>query len=218
MKRFILIITTVIFGYILFSCSNDKTTNPPPTNVDAQKCVVNWMPKNLDIDHYRNGDPIPQISNQADWNNLKTGAWCFYNNDSAMGAIYGKLYNWYAVNDPRGLAPTGWHVASDSEWTALTTCLGGIDSAGGKLKEVGMAHWDSSNTGATNASGFTVLPGGFRLDYGEFKNLGQNAMFWTSSVYDDANAWDRDLGRSYIHIGRVSNAKKDGFSIRCVKD
>ena len=101
-------------------------------------CNQVWMLKNLDVSTYRNGDPIPQVTDPTTWVGLTTGAWCYYNNDPANGAIYGKLYNWYAVNDPRGLAPTGWHVPSDAEWTELSTCLDAISptgNVGGKMKE-----------------------------------------------------------------------------------
>ena len=93
-----------------------------------------WMTTNLAVTHYRNGDKIPQVRNQANWNTLTTGAWCWYNNDSATGAVYGRLYNWYAVNDPRGLAPAGWHVPNDAEWARVSTFLGGKAVAGGKMK------------------------------------------------------------------------------------
>src|SRR5262245_15639657 len=94
-----------------------------------------WMAKNLDVAFYRNGDPIPKVNDGTAWANLTTGAWCYYNNDSTQSKKYGKLYNWYAVNDPRGLAPAGWHIPSDSEWTTMEKSLGGSLIAGGKLKE-----------------------------------------------------------------------------------
>jgi len=121
-----------------------------------------WTLKNLDVSTYRNGDPIPQVQDNTAWANLSTGAWCYYLNNTANGTIYGKLYNWYAVNDPRGLAPNGYHIPTDAEWTTLTTYLGGSTLAGGKMKEAGSSHWLSPNTGATNSSGFKGLPGGFR--------------------------------------------------------
>jgi uncharacterized protein (TIGR02145 family) len=124
------------------------------------------MKKNLNVSHYRNGDRIPQVKGPDKWAALTTGAWCWYNNDSANGAVYGKLYNWYAVNDPRGLAPEGWHIPSDAEWTTLTTFLGGEGVAGGKMKERGITHWIYPNTDATNSSGFTGLPGGVRYFLG----------------------------------------------------
>jgi len=117
------------------------------------------MCKNLDVDHYRNGDPIPEVQDSAQWVNLKTGAWCYYNNSDSLGKIYGKFYNWYAVNDPRRLAPIGYHVPSDAEWTVLSTFLGGNKGSGGKMKETDTTHWSSPNKGATNSSGFTALPG-----------------------------------------------------------
>ncbi len=116
-----------------------------------------WSTKNLDVARYRNGDPIPQVTNPTQWASTRTGAWCWYNNDSATYAsTYGRLYNWYALNDPRGLAPQGWHVPTDEEWTILTDYLGGLSLSGGKMKST--TGWNAPNTGATNSSGFTGLP------------------------------------------------------------
>jgi uncharacterized protein (TIGR02145 family) len=140
-----------------------------------------WMRKNLDVRTYRNGDKIPHVKSKAIWDTLTTGAWCWYNNDSATGAAYGKLYNWYAVNDPRGLAPTGWHVPSDAEWDTLSTFLGGDGYAGGKMKETGTTHWWDPNADATNSSGFTALPGGTRYYLGEFFDAGGYGYWWSST-------------------------------------
>jgi uncharacterized protein (TIGR02145 family) len=119
-----------------------------------------WMRKNLHVSRYRNGDWIPQVKDSAMWATLTTGAWCWYNNDSATGAVYGRLYNWYAINDPRGLAPAGWHIPSDSEWLATSTFLDtDARNAGGKMKETGTTHWLDPNVGATNSRRFTALPG-----------------------------------------------------------
>ncbi len=139
-------------------------------------CCQSWMTTNLDVDHYRNGDPIPHVTDPTEWKNLTTGAYCYYANDSAKyAAVYGKLYNWYVVNDPRGLAPEGWHVPTDFEWTTLTDCLGGVSVAGGPMKETGTSHWILPNEGATNESGFTGLPGGVRSSQdGSFFDLGDN--------------------------------------------
>src|ERR1035437_8570614 len=154
------------FLFILLFTSCKKTnTNPPTPPVSIPSvtiCTQVWMLKNLDVSTYRNGDLIPKVTTTTAWDALTTGAWRWCNNDPAMGVIYGKLYNWYVVNDPRGLAPTGWHVPSDAEWTTLSTCLGGYAVAGGAMKETGTTHWTSPNTGATNSSGFTGLPGGGR--------------------------------------------------------
>jgi uncharacterized protein (TIGR02145 family) len=176
-----------------------------------------WMIKNLDVDHYRNGDTIPQITNQILWSQSLSGAWCYYNNNPENGAVYGKLYNWFAINDPRGLAPAGWHVASDAEWSTLTDYLGGSSVAGGKLKETGTTHWNN-NTGATNSSGFTALPGGHRLSDGSYYNMSVQGDWWTSTPFDSYNAYNRALISGNSAISRYNLYSSYGFSIRCVKD
>lgn len=177
-----------------------------------------WMAKNLDVITYRNGDPIPEVKDPAAWEKLTTGAWCYYKNDPANGAVYGKLYNWYAVNDPRGLAPKGWHLPADYEWTTLTSALGGEKIAGGKLKESGTTRWESPNKGATNESGFSALPGGYRSYSGDFSGIGHGGYWWSSTENSPSNAWDRHLNtiNSYIHRGH--STKEYGFSVRCVRD
>jgi uncharacterized protein (TIGR02145 family) len=112
-----------------------------------------WLKENLRVTHYRNGDPILKVTYSPNWNTLTTGAYCNYANNSGIIVSYGRLYNWYAVHDTRNIAPSGWHVATDDEWKALSNYLSVND--GGKLKEAGYAHWFSPNTGATNSSGFT---------------------------------------------------------------
>ncbi len=187
------------------------------------------MDRNLDVDTYRDGTPIPEVKDASQWANLTSGAWCYYNNDPAMGAIYGKLYNWYAVNDPRGLAPVGWHVPSDAEWKKLEMCLGmtqaeadatgyrGTDQ-GGQLKEAGTMHWSSPNTGATNSSGFTALPGGYRGSYGTFYDVGGSGSWWSSTEASAAGAWGRGLYYSSAGVYRGYDGKLGGFSVRCVRD
>jgi uncharacterized protein (TIGR02145 family) len=177
-----------------------------------------WMCKNLDVDHYRNGSTIPQIRDLNEWLNLKTGAWCYYNNDSAMGKIYGRLYNWYAVNDARGLAPKGWHVASHEEWTKLIEYLGDVTVAGGKIKETGTMHWNYPNTGATNESGFTALPGGMRGNPGTFRTLGDNGYWWSSTSNDNISSWPLILNFNSPEVDFTPILKYDGLSVRCVKD
>jgi len=177
-----------------------------------------WTDKNLDVTRYRNGDVIDQITNTTDWANATTGAWCYYNNDPANGAIYGKLYNWYAVNDPRGLAPAGWHVPSDPEWTTLSTYLGGNAVAGGKMKTTGITRWTTPNTSATNESGFTGLPGGYRNLFGSFYNVRISGYWWSATVNDSTYAWFRYLYYDDGYLYRSLNNKKNGFSVRLVKD
>lgn len=175
-----------------------------------------WMQQNLDVEYYRNGDLIPQVTDPTKWANLTTGAWCYYQNNTANGVVYGKLYNWYAVNDPRGLAPKGWHVATNSEWITLTNELGGTAVAGGALKST--EYWTSPNTGATNSSGFTAVGGGARIAQAAFANKGIWGAWWTA---------DNDTeGISFYRIVYNDNTKSEGYhiynqygmSVRCVKD
>ena len=172
-----------------------------------------WTSKNLDVSTYRNGDPIPQVTDFIQWQYLTTGAWCYYNNDDANGPIYGKLYNWYAVNDQRGLAPSGWHVSSNAEWSTLFSYLGNISTSGGKLKETGTSHWNSPNTGATNSTGFTGLPGGYRDDAGSFSTPNTTTIWWTST-----QGYGRQL--NYNSAGSVifGASLVSGFSVRLIKD
>jgi uncharacterized protein (TIGR02145 family) len=176
-----------------------------------------WMTKNLDVDCYANGAPIPQVQNPKDWTNLKTGAWCYYDNDSENGKIFGKLYNWYAVNDPRGLAPKGWRIPSDDDWTIFIDCLGGINIAGTKMKSTN--GWKSNGNG-TNESGFSGLPGGGRsyYNYGTFYFIGSNGSWWSSAEDDSTRAWSHNLNFRNGCVVRASNLKGNGLSIRCLKD
>lgn len=177
-----------------------------------------WMTKNLDVKRYRNGQRIPQVTDKKKWAALTTGAWCWYNNDSATYAsTYGRLYNWYAVNDPRGLAPAGWHVPSDVEWTILTTYLGGPNVAGGAMKETGIAHWNP-NYYATNSSGFTGLLGGFRNNEGTYVNLTYNGYWWSNSEVSLQGASCILLTAIGEYVGGGPTPKSYGCSVRCVKD
>lgn len=191
-------------------------------------CTQSWMTKNLDVTTYRNGDAIPQVTNPAEWQNTQVGAWCYYNNDPAKGTVYGKLYNWHAISDPRGLAPEGWHIPSDSEWEALMTCLGGSSVAGGKMKSTGLSLWASPNTDATNISGFSGLPGGARNSSGDFftqtttsnQNLTGAGGYWWSSTLANTG-WQTFCWHLNFESGSVSRYyydKQCGFSVRCVKD
>ena len=177
-----------------------------------------WMAENLTTSTYRNGDPIPNVTDNLAWRNLTTGAYCWYNNDSATyGSTYGRLYNGYAVKDNRNLCPTGWHVPTTDEWTALTNYLGGASVAGGKMKESGLAHWLSPNVGATNVSGFTALPGGYRSYYGYFSSLPSEAMIWSSSAYSN-NLFYRRLHYDSEVVEANGTDIGLGFSVRCIED
>ena len=185
-----------------------------------------WSSSNLDVATYRDGTPIPQVTDPAAWTNLTTGAWCYYANNAGNRTTYGKLYNWYAVagihdNDPNTpnkiLAPTGWHIPSDNEWTTLTTSLGGSTIAGGKMK-ASSTLWQTPNTGATNESGFTGLPGGLRYFDGVYFDQGIAGNWWTSSEFNATSGWFYHLISSSSSTGRFSGPKAYGFSVRCVKD
>ena len=219
------IIVVLVIAFFISSCG-DKPTNPTIINFDTVKIGTQvWMLKNLDVDHYRNGDPILEVKDSATWIKITTGAWCNFNNSDSLGKIFGKLYNWYAVKDPRGLAPTGWHIPSDSDWTKLTTYLGGETIAGGKLKSTGTFEdnnglWKRPNTGATNESGFTGLPGGY-LTYGEggFHSVGVLGYWWSSTKGNTAaRTWVRNLSNDYPYMSSSSIENVDGFSVRCIKD
>jgi uncharacterized protein (TIGR02145 family) len=177
-----------------------------------------WSCKNLDVDHYSNGDTIPQVNDPNDWYSLTSGAWCYYNNSDSLGAIYGKLYNWYAVNDPRGLAPAGWRIPSDTDWSILTIYLGYNHIAGGNLKETGTVHWQSPNFGATNEVGFTALPGGARGARGTCIDLGITGYWWTSSDYYQTHKWGRYISNDTTIIYKHDYGILVGLSVRCVKN
>jgi uncharacterized protein (TIGR02145 family) len=177
-----------------------------------------WLSSNLKVTHYRNGDAIANVTLGSDWDVLTTGAYCDYNNTASNSNTYGRLYNWYAVNDSRNIAPAGFHVATDAEWTTLVSYLGGDTIAGGKLKETGTSHWNSPNTGATNSTGFTALPGGNRFINDQFWDLGNMAALWTSTEKDASNAMYWKLAYNGKYVSTQFEKKKWGFSVRCVKD
>jgi uncharacterized protein (TIGR02145 family) len=215
----ILVLTIIVFA------STQAKEIPSKENItDTVKIGTQvWMSKNLNVDHYRNGELIPEVTDTLEWISLKTGAWCYYNNDSATGEIYGKLYNWYAVNDPRGLAPKGWHVPGNKEWGKLISNLGGEKVAGSKLKEAGTSHWKSPNTESTNEVGFTAIPGGWRslggiIDPSGFNYIGIYGNWWTSSESDAENAFYINLISMFTIANIYAYYKEDGFSVRCVRD
>lgn len=140
-----------------------------------------WMAENLRTTKYKDNTAIPLVTDNTAWTNLSTPGYCWYNNDAATNkSTYGALYNWYTVNTGK-LCPTGWHVPTDAEWSTLTTCLGGVGVAGGKLKEAGTSHWMSPNVGATNETGFTALPSGYRYAGGTFEYNGLGGWWWSST-------------------------------------
>ena len=182
-------------------------------NIKAQDVKIGkqtWATKNLNVSTYRNGDKIPQVQDAAVWVKLTTGAWCYYENKAENGAKYGKLYNWYAVNDPRGLAPKGYVIPNDAEWTMLTDYLGA--KAGIKMKT--RIGWKNNGNG-TNESGFAALPGGSRDFEGDFVNVGAAGNWWISS--EDYWPLYRDLWCEG-NVGKPCNFKWSGESVRCIKE
>ncbi|MBN1414845.1 MAG: fibrobacter succinogenes major paralogous domain-containing protein [Bacteroidales bacterium] len=178
-----------------------------------------WMAENLSTTTFRDGTPIPLVTENSEWVSLTTAGRCYYNNDSmTYKNSYGALYNWYTVNTGN-LCPAGWHVPADAEWTMLTDYLGGLSVAGGKLKETDTTHWNAPNTGATNETGFTAFPGGFRADNnGNFLSIGEYGYWWSSSVYNDHDAWSRYMYYISSGVAKYNQNKKFGFSIRCLRD
>lgn len=177
-----------------------------------------WMTKNLDVSAFRNGDPIPHAKTLNDWviaGRNKQPAWCYYSDDPNNNETYGKLYNWYAVNDTRGLAPTGWHVPSDEEWTVLTDYLGGAKVAGTKMKS--KSGWANDGNG-TDSIGFSGVPGGFRAEYGTFLSIEGGACWWSSTDYLSAVSSFRFLSVDRGSLSRSFRDVKSGLSVRCLRD
>lgn len=178
-----------------------------------------WLKENLKVTHYRNGDTIPNVVDNTAWSELTTGAYCNYGNNAGNSTEYGRLYNWFAVNDSRIISPVGWHIATDAEWTILTDFLDGEDVAGGKLKEMGTVHWASPNVGATNEVDFTALPGGYRANNEIYLGIHNIGSWWSASQSSSSEAWARGIFSDAINVDRGGYyEKKMGFSVRCVMD
>lgn len=180
-----------------------------------------WMAENLSVTQYNNGDPIPNITDSTEWSNLTIGAYCDYENDSDNSNTYGRLYNWYAINDPRKICPEGWHVSTHIDWERIMAFLGGESGAGGRLKEGGYTHWPYPNAGATNSSGFTALPGGFRgsfISEGEFSDLLSRGYWWCTDVERVGFSWSTAMDFRDGGVESSIKSQISGFSVRCVRD
>ena len=246
MKNARLILTITVLTILVFSRCGDLTQE----NVTYMEVTIGkqiWMSENLFIDKFRNGELIPEAKTEEEWKLAginKQPAWCYYDNDTSNGSLYGKLYNWYAVNDPRGLAPKGWHIPSDGEWTALTNSLGGTYSAGKKLKSKkfiddghkyyvsddaqGFKFVDGSQiiskenwkvkANCNNESGFSGLPGGIRNKDGQFYNIGPVGHWWSSTDKGTTTAWCRSIQNDddYLLVNYIE--ENYGLSVRCIKD
>jgi uncharacterized protein (TIGR02145 family) len=226
MKKIFTVMTALAVSASL--CAQQGKPGPNITDAEGNsyKTVIigtqQWMAENLKVSKYSDGTTIPNITDNNQWQINTTGAWAYYNNDAANNAKYGKLYNWYAVskttNGNKNVCPTGWHVPTDAEWTVLTDYLGGISIAGGKLKEVGTTNWNSPNTSATNTSLFTGLPVGTRDYDGDYSTIGDYGSWWGSTEDDTGSAWGRGLSYYYGDAYRDSDGKRNGFSVRCLRD
>jgi uncharacterized protein (TIGR02145 family) len=229
-KTTTLIFPLLIAGVLLmFANACKKSGNPVPlpnsvTDIDGNvyhTVVIGtqvWFVENLRTTRYRNGDLISCVSDSADWRSSTTGAYCNYRNNLKNSAVYGCLYNWYAVTDSRNIAPIGWHIPSDAEWTTLSNYLGGESVAGGKLKATGTTLWTSPNTGATNSSGFTGLPGGYRHFSATYKGIEEVGYWWSAAAVGDTVSWMRELNYDNFQVVRLYFVKTNGFSIRCLRD
>lgn len=222
-------ITTSFFAQTMGSGMTDIDGNLYTTVIIGSQ---EWVSENLNVSKYNDGTIIPQVTDPAAWANLTTGAWCYYDNDPANGLIYGRLYNYYAVagihdtiasTPNKVLAPIGFHVPTDTNWTTLSDYLGGFNVAGGQLKEIGTAHWMSPNTGATNSSGFTGLSDGFRGVNGFFVGMGLYANWWSSTEFTQISTnqlvvWIRHLDHDQVAMSKNEALKEFGFSVRLIND
>ena len=222
MRKLVFILTIILFS--LMACDKedylwDLSKKETVTDIDGNVYYAiifgqqTWTTKNLDVITYRNGDAIPQVQDANAWANLSTGAWCYYENKTANGSSYGKLYNWFAVIDPRGIAPKGYHIPTGNEWSILNDNLG--DEAGTKMKS--SSGWIQSGNNSM-AVGFAGLPGGYRNSDGGFYNIGDNANWWSSSEGYTNNALCCYLDRFNGKVFFVIYEKRKGFSVRCIKD
>ena len=190
---------------------------------DAVKIGENsWMIKNLDVVTFKNGDTIPESKTKDEWvayGTARKAAWCYYNNDIGEVAQFGKLYNWYAVNDPRGLAPKGWHIPSDVEWGLLVLEMGGDQKAGEALKYTyGWENNKDSSGNGSNASGFEALAGGLRNGLGAFGYKGQGGGWWSSTAIDTSKSWYRFILYASPMVFKDAYGNRNGLAVRCVKD
>jgi uncharacterized protein (TIGR02145 family) len=212
---------TVIFTFT--ECKDGDNTYYPVLQINSQL----WMAENLKTTKYNDGTPIPNITDNTMWAALTTGAYSDYSNIPSNSTTYGRLYNWYTVdnnaatklasNGGKNVCPTDWHVPTDADWTILTTYLG-VDVAGGKLKETGTTHWTTPNSGATNETGFTALPSGYRDNNVTFANISIGGLWWSTTEYSSTNAYYRNVRYNYSYVNSFNNYKQFGFAVRCLRD
>jgi uncharacterized protein (TIGR02145 family) len=232
----LLLINSLLFGFTVFAQTDPfNTTLNYGTVIDFEGNTYKtirigsqtWMAENLRSTKYRNGTPISYIKDARLWGTNTTGAWCYYNNDPSLNLPYGKLYNWFAVENANNVCPTGWHVPSDTEWNTLIGFLDNAYSpnatenqsgkAGEMLKTAGTAYWKYWNE-ATNSSGFSAIPGAYRTSDGGFTVFDKEGYWWSSTPTYTDFAWYRSMFNNHSGVYRNYLNKTVGFSIRCVKD
>jgi uncharacterized protein (TIGR02145 family) len=218
----------IIMGVLLLitgSCRKDDNNIPTDTVKDIDGNVYHkitigtqvWMVENLKVTKYNDGTAIPNVTDNTAWKKLETPGYCWYNNDISNKNIYGSLYIGHTISVGK-LCPVGWHIPTNAEWTKLTTFLGGMEIAGGKLKETGTSHWKGTNLGATNETGFTALPGGYRNSDGTYNQIESDGFWWSSTDVGSSGAWYREIRGSFIYVFGEGGGKSVGLSIRCIKD
>jgi uncharacterized protein (TIGR02145 family) len=208
MKQY-LFLQVLLFALFFNSCNDEKDKKGTVMIAGSE-----WSTYNLDVVTYANGDSIKHVEDTVEWSKLREGAWCYYENKEDS-AFYGKLYNWYAVNDSRGLCPKGWHVATMEEWNAIVKRFGGDSSAATALKEQG--RWLGPGVDVTNSSGFSAVPAGNRTVYGTFNGRTNSGVWWTADEADSLHAWARYMNRLHSIVGKRAGDKNNGLTCRCVK-
>jgi len=229
--------TLLLAVTLMVGCSNGESSTPSVesrcTSMEYDGYTYDlvaigdqcWFAENLRNEHYANGDAIPGELSDGEWSSTTSGAvtvfgegtspvWSGSDDEVSNLADYGRLYNWYAVDDARGLCPSGWHVPTDQEYTTLIDVLGGTSVAGGKMKS---SPEDSPAWNGTNTSGFSGLAGGYRSNSGGFYDGNYVGFFWSASA-NGAFAWSRLLDGVYTGVLRYNYYQRYGFSVRCVRD
>jgi uncharacterized protein (TIGR02145 family) len=221
---FLLLVISIGFLFLSNSCKKDEIEVGKVSDMDGNSYktvkIGNqwWMAENLKTTQYNDGTLIPLITDDLTWKGLTNGAYCWYGNYIANKTVYGALYNWYAINTNK-LCPTGWHVPAYEDWKTLRNYLGGRTGTSGKLKEIGTKHWISPNDGATNETGFTALPGGYRHPLGPFLELGSGGYWWLTTETTPETAWSIIISGGGTFLFEERNFEKMwGFSVRCIKD
>ena len=216
-KKHSILINSLLVALLPFAANSQVKDIEGNTYRTVQIGTQVWMAENLRVERFRDSITIPLVLDNKAWDNLITPGYCCYNNTSQNKATYGALYNWYAVGTGK-LCPAGWHVPSNAEWTTLINQLGGESVAGGALKETGTMHWWPPNTGATNSSGFTAIPGGYRINLGTFGFLRESGYWWSASDDDAINAGYYFLSYDKANVLSSSSYKGAGLYVRCVMD